>query len=312
MDTERHVANMERPLHGGAGHTLQHFMSHAPWSGQVVCRQLQAERKAIPALAPGRTLMRAESAEEQAGTPNAGASRPSKGRRGQGEGCRVDPCLTSANGGRWAMVDGAWFLPAEWLGAAFPQRRTELGMPVERRVETQLQWGVKMRKRGKAHGVPFALLACDARYGRDRPLRAEVDAAGVRYAAHVPADPHGSLREPRVGMPPQRRQRGRPRTRLQGLRGQGPQEVRALAPPPQTTWPQVQVRPTERGRLTADCAVRRVWTVAAGQRPPHRMVGETTPERGRRRVYAAQCPAGHPTGMAARGELPPLLPRAPL
>jgi SRSO17 transposase len=267
MDTERHVANMERPLHGGAGHTLQHFMSHAPWSGQVVCRQLQAERKAIPALAPGRTLMRAESAEEQAGTPNAGASRPSKGRRGQGEVGRVDTCLTSATGGLWAMVDGEWFLPAEWVGAAFPQRRTELGMPVERRVETQLQWGVKMLKRGKAHGVPFALLACDARYGRDRPLRAEVDAAGVRYAAHVPADPHGSLREPRVGMPPQRRQRGRPRTRLQGLRGQGPQEVRALAPPPQTTWPQVQVRPTERGRLTADCAVRRVWTVAAGQSP---------------------------------------------
>jgi DDE superfamily endonuclease len=79
MDTERNFANMERTLHGGAGHTLQHFMSHAPWSGQVVCSQMQAERKAIPALAHGRTLMLDESAEEQAGTHNAGASRPYKG-----------------------------------------------------------------------------------------------------------------------------------------------------------------------------------------------------------------------------------------
>jgi hypothetical protein len=40
-----------------------------------------------------------------------------------------------------------------------------------------------------------------------------------------------------------------------------------LAQHPQTVWEQRQVRPTERGRWTADFAVRRVWTVAAGQRP---------------------------------------------
>jgi hypothetical protein len=70
-----------------------------------------------------------------------------------------------------------------------------------------------------------------------------------------------------VGIPPKRGKRGRPRTRLQVLRGQGPPEVRALAQHPQTTWQQVQVRHTERGRWTADFAVWHVWTVAAGQRP---------------------------------------------
>src|SRR6266567_2083530 len=172
-----------------------------------------------------------------------------------------------ANGGLWAMVDGELFLPEEWFGAAFAQRRTELGIPAERRFETKIQLGLKMVKRVKGHGLPFDLLACDALYGRDSQFRADVDAEGVRYAAQVPADTLVYLSEPRVGLPPKRGKRGRPRTRLQVLSSQRPQEVRALAQHPQTVWEQIEVRHTERGRLIADFAVRRVWTVAAGQRP---------------------------------------------
>jgi SRSO17 transposase len=181
--------------------------------------------------------------------------------------CRVDTCLTYANGGLWAMVDGELFLPEEWFGAACAQRRKELGIPAERRFETKIQLGLKMVKRVKGHGLPFDLVACDALYGRDSQFRADVDAEGVRYAAQVPADTHVYLSEPRVGMPPKRGKRGRPRTRLQVLSSQRPQEVRALAQHPQTVWEQREVRHTERGRLIADFAVRRVWTVAAGQRP---------------------------------------------
>src|SRR6266581_7556078 len=116
--------------------------------------------------------------------------------------CRVDTCLTYANGGLWAMVDGELFLPEEWFGAAFAQRRTELGIPAERRFETKIQLGLKMVKRVKGHGLPFDLLACDALYGRDSQFRADVDAEGVRYAAQVPADTLVYLSEPRVGLPP--------------------------------------------------------------------------------------------------------------
>src|SRR5215831_2008709 len=266
MDTARNFANMDRTLHGGDGQALQHFMSNSPWSGPAVFEQIQAEIKATSALAHGSTLILDESADEKAGTHNAGASRQYNGRLGKVDVCRVDTCLTYANGGLWAMVDGELCLPEEWFGAAFAQRRKELGIPAERRCETKIQLGLKMVKRVQGHGLPFDLLACDALYGRDSQFRADVDAAGVRYAAQVPADTHVYLSEPRVGMPPKRGKRGRPRTRLQVLSGQGPHEVRALAQHPQTTWQQVEVRHTERGRLTADFAVRRVWTVAAGQR----------------------------------------------
>jgi len=86
------------------------------------------------------------------------------------------------------MVDGALFLPEEWFGAALAQRRSELGIPAERRCETKLQLGLKMIKRVKAQGVPLDLVACDALYGRDSQLRAALAAEDVQYAAQVPAD----------------------------------------------------------------------------------------------------------------------------
>src|SRR5215831_15989862 len=160
MDGERHVANMARNMTGDDGQALHHFRSNAPWSGPEICRQRQAESTAPPALAPGRTLIVDESAEEQAGTQNAGAARQDNGRLGKVAVCRVDPCLTYANATvrLWTMVDGARFVPAEWLGPAFAQRRKAVGMPEARTFETQIALGVKMVKRAKAQGLPFELL----------------------------------------------------------------------------------------------------------------------------------------------------------
>ena len=266
MDNERHFAHRARHMPGDDGPALQHLLSNSPWAGHASCGQMPAESKATAVLAQGSTLMREESAAEQAGTHHAGASRPYHGRRGQVDVCRVDTGLTEAHGGLAARVDGALCVPAEWCGAALAQRRPELGIPAERRLETPLQWGLQRGKRVKAHGLPFALLACDALYGRDSPLRAEVDAAGVGYAAPVPADTHVYLSEPRVGVPEQRGTRGRPRPRLPVLSQQRPHAVRALARHPQTVWQQVVVRHPARGRWAADVAVPRVWTVAGGTR----------------------------------------------
>ena len=75
MDNERNFANMARTMTGDDGQALQHVMSNAPWAGQAVFGQMQAESKATAAVAQGSTLMLDESADEKAGTPNAGASR---------------------------------------------------------------------------------------------------------------------------------------------------------------------------------------------------------------------------------------------
>jgi SRSO17 transposase len=267
MDNERHLANLARHLTGAAGQALQHFLSNAPWAGQAVFGPMPAELKATAVLAQGSTLRLAERADEKAGTPTAGASRPDHGRMGKGDVGRGDPCLPYATGGLWAMVDGALCLPEEWWGAAVAPRRPELGSPAEGRFETTLPVGLKRVKRVKAPGLPCDLLAGAALYGRDRPFRAAVEAAGVGDAAQVPAAPHVYLSEPRVGVPEKRGQRGRPRTRLHVLSRQRPPAVRALAPHPQPGWQQVVVRPTARRRWAADFALQRGWTVAGGTRP---------------------------------------------
>jgi len=269
MDGERNCANMARNMTGDDGQALQHFMSNSPWSGPVVFRQMQAELTATPALAHGSTLIVDESADEKAGTHNAGASRQYNGRMGKVDMCRVDTCLTYANATMrlWTRVDGELFLPAEWFGPDFAQRRKEWGMPEERTFETKITLGLKMVKRAKAHGLPFERLACDALYGRDSQLRADVDTEGVRYAAQVPADTPVYLSEPQVGVPQKRSKRGRPRTRLQVLSPHTPQEVRILAGRPDTPWQHLYVRQTERGWLEADFAIRPVWTVAEGKMP---------------------------------------------
>jgi len=193
MDGERHFANMARNMTGDDGQALQHFMSNSPWSGPGVFRQMQAEITATPALAQGSTLILDESADEKAGTHNAGASRQYNGRLGKVDVCRVDTCLTYANAtvGLWAMVDSELFVPEEWFGPDFAQRRKELGIPEERTFETKIALGLKMVKRAKAQGLPFELLACDALYGRDNQFRADLDneaspqqAAGYHKEGH--------------------------------------------------------------------------------------------------------------------------------
>lgn len=179
MDGERNFANMARNMTGDDGPALPHFMSNAPWSGPRVFRQIQAEITVTPTWAQGSTLRLDESADEKAGTPNAGASRQYNGRMGQVDVCRVDTCLTYANGGLWAMVDGELFLPQECFGPALAQRRQELGIPAARTLAPKIAVGLQRVKRAKANRLPFELLACDALYGRDSQVRGDVDTEGV-------------------------------------------------------------------------------------------------------------------------------------
>jgi SRSO17 transposase len=267
MDSQRNLAPRARTISGGDGQALQPWMSHSPWSGPAVFAQMQAEITATPALAQGGTRILDASAEETAGTHHVGASRQDNGRLGTVDICRVDTGLIYAHGGGGTRGEGELCLPEEWCGEAWAARRQALGIPEDRTVETKLELGLQLVKRVKAHGLPFDLVACDAFSGRDRHVRAALEAEGVRYAAQVPADTLVDGSEPQVGVPQKRTTKGRARTRRQLLSQHRPHAGRALAQSPQTAWRQVQVRHTERGRLEAAFAVQRVWTVAAGQQP---------------------------------------------
>jgi SRSO17 transposase len=269
MDTERNFANIDRTLNGRDGQSLEHFMAHSPWPSLAVFEQIQAEIKATPALARGSVLILDESADEKAGTDNAGAARQYNGRLGKVDTCRVDTCLAYANAraGLWTLVDGELFLPQEWFSPGWADKRKQVGLPPERCFATKPELGLRMIKRAVANGLPFDWVACDTLYGRKAQFRADLDALGVQYAADVPANTQVYLHEPRVGLPKKHSRAGRPRTRRQVLSHQKPVQVRAWARRASTPWQHVRVRLTERGWLEADFAVQLIWTVDAEQLP---------------------------------------------
>lgn len=181
MERARNFTNIERRLHDGDGQRLQHFMSYSPWSGSAVFEQIRREIVSTPELAEGGTFILDEGADEKAGGESVGVSRHYNGRMGKVDLCRVDTCLIYANLRRrlWTMVDGELFIA---------RRRCEwTGIPTERAFATKLDLGLRMIERCRAGGLRFDVVACDSLYGRDRQFRARLHAAGVIYAAQVPA-----------------------------------------------------------------------------------------------------------------------------
>src|SRR5215216_4887125 len=165
--------------------------------------------------------------------------------------CRVDTCLIYANLRRrlWTMVDGELFIARRWFSDAYRQRRERTGIPIERAFATKLDLGRRMIERCRAGGLRFDVVACDSLYGRDRQFRAALHAAGVIYAAQVPASTTvrvGEAAGKYVASVPAR-------------------EVRELARRASTRWRTVELRDSERGILRVRCALMRVRVVAEGR-----------------------------------------------
>jgi SRSO17 transposase len=243
MERARNFTNIERRLRGGDGQCLQHFISYSPWSGSAVFEQIRREIISTPELAEGGTLILDESA---------GVSRQYNGRMGKVDFCRVDTCLIYANLRRrlWTMVDGELFIAQRWFSEEYRARRERTGIPAGRAFATKLDLGLRMIKRCQAGGLRFDVVACDSLYGRDRQFRAELHAAGVIYAAQVPASTVvrlGEVAGKYVASVPAR-------------------EVRELARRASTVWRQIELRDSERGVLRARCALMRVWGVAEGRK----------------------------------------------
>jgi SRSO17 transposase len=251
INCARNFANIERRLRGGDGQRLQHFMSYSPWSGATVFQQIRHEIVSTPELREGGTLILDESADEKAGGQSAGVARQYNGRMGKVDLCRVDTCLVYANLTRrlWTMVDGELFITRRWFSDEYQSRRKRTGIPVDREFATKLELGLQMIKRCRASGLRFDLVACDSLYGRDRKFRAALHAAGMTYAAQVPASMTVRIGEAAgkyVASVPVR-------------------EVRELVRRSGTKWREIELRDSERGLLRARFALLRVRVVAEGR-----------------------------------------------
>lgn len=263
MIHKRNFANIARRVIDPQddGQNLQQFISDSPWEGQAVFTQIQGEITARPEL-PGGMLTLDESGDQRAGPDSAGAARQYLGREGKVDLGQVGVALGYFQAGVWAMVDAELYLPEVWFDKAHAPLRQRWHIPPQRRFATKPHLGLEMIRRAQAQGLPFAVVGCDSLYGRDGQFRADLAAEGLLYLADIPADTLVYLREPLVGVPPTPPgKKGRPFSRWQRLTSDDPGEVRALGTDPAWVLRPVEVRSTERGRLSYPCAARRVWTI---------------------------------------------------
>jgi SRSO17 transposase len=262
MEDQRNFANIDRRLNRRDGQPLQHFMSESPWRCPAVYEQIQHDIRDEPVLATGGLVILDESADAKAGDHSAGVARQHNGRLGKIELSQVATCLAYAHPatGTWALVEGELFLPECWFTRAYATRRIAVGLPPERTFATKPALGLAMIQRAQANGLPFDTVACDELYGRNRDLRAKLDAMHLNYAAQVPANTQVYLQEPQVDVP-RGKGHGRRPTRRRVQSHQKPHTVYAMGRRSTTMWQRVQVRQIERGVLEAEFAVVRVWTL---------------------------------------------------
>jgi SRSO17 transposase len=242
LQTERNFTNIGNT--GAVSHqNIQHFMSNSPWDIRFVLWKVQREIARTPALQQGGVLILDESADEKASAHTAGAGRQYNGRLGKIEMSQVGTFLAFAHlpTHTWTWVDGELFVPEDWFTKAKQSERERLGFPEAHEFATKIELGWQMIQRVHADRLPFAIIACDALYGRADWFRHKMNQDSLLYMAAVPFNTHVA---PMVV---------EKETDLIWT-------VADLAQRQSTLWQTVCVRPTERGQLTAAFACVPVFT----------------------------------------------------
>lgn len=263
METERNFANIARRVidPDDDGQNLQQFMSDSPWSAQDVFGRIQFEIGRRSELGGGMLTLD-ESGDERSGDQSAGASRQYIGRAGKVDLGQVGVALGYYKDGIWTMIDAELYLPEVWFDDAHAQLRKSSSIPDDRVFATKQQIGLQKIRQVKAGGFPFEVVGCDSLYGRDSQFRADLEAEGVIYMADVPVNTQVYLDKPIVGIPETSSgKKGPPFTQSQVLDEVQPRQARALSSHPDFVLEPVEIRHTERGLLTYQCAARRVWTI---------------------------------------------------
>ena len=263
MDNERNYANIARRVidQDDDGQNIQQFMSDSPWSTNPVFEQIQTEINHHPQLNNGMLTLD-ESGDERSGDQSAGTTRQHIGRLGKVEMGQVGVALGYYQHGIWAMVDAEMYLPKVWFDKEHEKLRQRWHIPKERSFATKAQLGLDMIRHAKANGMQFEVVGCDTLYGRDSEFRAALDTEGVFYMADILPNIHVYLKKPVLEVPVNNSgRRGRHFSRMQVSKDNQPVPVSSLAE--KMTLTRVDIRQTERGLLSYECASCRVWTISS-------------------------------------------------
>ena len=189
----------------GTYQAFQHFITHAPWDGDVVWQRLRA-------VAPERrgVLILDSTSFPKQGTASVGVARQYCGALGKIANCQTAVTVALWTGTRAWLLGATLYLPDAWLT---PRQRARARIPPATVFQPKWQLALTLLRQVRAAGFHLTAVVGDAEFGDNATLRRTLHRAKLPYALGASSDLQVFLGTPALQPPAPGSRRGRPRTR---------------------------------------------------------------------------------------------------
>jgi len=244
----------ENVSESGTCRDISHFISSSPWSFEDVMKLTRFN--AINLLGPGGSLIFDETGQQKYGPDSVGTSTQYLGKNGHICNAQVAVFASYCINNISALIDYRLFLAESWINN--PEKSLKLGIPLERLDhKTKQNLALEMLDVFRSEEIPFSYVQADALYGSDSHFIAGLYQRGESFICDIPSDTLVYITEPELIVPQRQGNKGRFPTKLRVL-NTFPVQARWLAEI-QTCWESIDIRFTNRGIKTVECAVLSVW-----------------------------------------------------
>jgi len=241
-------------VESGSCRDISHFISSSPWSHEEVMKLTRFN--AIRELGPGGSIIFDETGQQKYGSASVGTSRQYLGKNGHTciaqVGVFASYCIDNIS----ALIDYRLFLAESWINNL--EKSLKSGVPLERlEHKTKPELALELLDVFISENLPFCYVQADALYGGDSHFITGLYQRGVSFICDIPSVIQVYRTKPELTLPERQSNRGRFHTKLKVL-NTFPVLVSWLAEI-QTCWSSVDVRFTDRGIKTVECAELTVW-----------------------------------------------------
>jgi SRSO17 transposase len=202
---------------------LQHFVGQSPWKKEPAVKIHQGLIAAALGEADGVALVD-ESGNVKQGQESVGVGPQYCGSVGKVANAQIGVHVGYVSRKGYTLVDNQLFMPEEWFGEDYAERRAACGIPSDLTYQTKPEIALKLlqamveRNLGLAEPLAFQWVAADALYGDSPAFRDGVADLGKWYFTEIKSTLQVWLKRPEVYLPEWQR------------RGRRPKRVRLLHP----------------------------------------------------------------------------------
>jgi len=257
------IEPMAERLEGGNVRAMQQFIGAGVWDDGVILKQHQWMVD-VGLGEPDGVLIVDDSGFPKQGEHSVGVKRQWCGILGKVDNCQVGVLVGYASSKGYTLVNHQLYMPEEWFGDAYAERRRKCGVPEDLSFQTkpQIAWQllepIITEKR-----IRFRWVAMDEGYSGSPQLLDNLDQAGAWYMAEVACDTRVWQERPLTHVPPPKSNRGRRPSKERVVPGTPPpQRADAIAAGlPAEAWKPCLIKEGAKGPMVAEFVFLRVVTV---------------------------------------------------